>query len=536
MVVPSSNIILLKTPFEMDYKNNLTFSTLQAQLTYFNTLPHTEITDATYQRKEGVIRYPALVDDILTYNYCMYQNENFSNKWFFAFIKNMEYVNNNVTNITIETDVWQTYQFDLTFKKSFVEREHVNNDTTGLHTIPEGLETGEFISNAHVIDDHLDNITSELVYILSSSVDLGEYIDDPTAYDSDNPIPPSPIRRYNGIISGTSYYPALRQEDIQSFLEGITRCGQIDAVNGIFMAPALSVGELQSDYSIEETTTPITYTNSISKQTTLNGYTPRNNKLLTGDYNYLLVSNNNGESVTMRYEDFGSACTFKIDMATTPGCSIRMIPTNYKGNVEADEYGINMGKLPICSYPVDMYTNWLTQNSINVAGINITSDDINLGLASSNAILGTIGSVASGNYLGGASSVINGAGGIANALIAKKQHSLIPPQARGNLNAGDVITSEGKNTFHFYKMSIKQEYAKIIDNYFDMFGYLVNDVKIPNITGRRNWNYIKTIDINITGDVIQEDMEKIKSIFNNGVTLWHNPSTYLDYSQNNDII
>ena len=65
---------------------------------------------------------------------------------------------------------------------------------------------------------------------------------------------------------------------------------------------------------------------------------------------------------------------------------------------------------------------------------------------------------------------------------------------------------------------------------------LVNDVKVPNITGRRNWNYIKTIDINITGDIIQDDLQKIKNIFNNGVTLWHNPSTYLDYSQNNDII
>ena len=132
MIVPSSNIILLKTPFELDNKNNLTFNNIQAQLSYFNSLPHTEITDATYQRKEGVIRYPSLIDSIMSYNYCMYQNENFSNKWFFAFITNMEFVNNNVTNISIETDVWQTYMFDITFRNSFVEREHVNNDSIGL--------------------------------------------------------------------------------------------------------------------------------------------------------------------------------------------------------------------------------------------------------------------------------------------------------------------------------------------------------------------------------------------------------------------
>ena len=69
-----------------------------------------------------------------------------------------------------------------------------------------------------------------------------------------------------------------------------------------------------------------------------------------------------------------------------------------------------------------------------------------------------------------------------------------------------------------------------------MYGYKVNDVKTPNITGRTNWNYVKTIGCNIVGDVPQDDMQKIKDIFNNGVTLWHNPSTFLDYSQSNNIV
>ena len=530
MIVPSSNIILLKTPFEIDYKNNLTFANSTAQLNYFNSLPHTEITDATYQRKEGVIRYPALVDNILSYNYCMYQNENFSNKWFYAFITNMEYVNNNVTDISIETDVWQTYQFDITFKRSFVEREHVNDDTIGLHTIPEGLETGEYVCNSHVIDDHMDNILSDLTYVVSTTVSL---------YDTDASGKFVPVTGglYNGIYSGCKYY-RLSEAGLNAKLQALAEKGQIDAINGLFIAPT-SLTTIASEMSpqIINSNGPETYTNSISKQTTLNGYTPTNNKLKCYPFNYLLVSNNNGSSNVMHYEDFSSGtCTFKIDMAITPGCSIRMIPTNYKGIGEADEYGVNMGKLPICSYNVDMYTNWMTQNSINIAGVNISSDDINIGMASSNAVLGTISSVMSGDYVGGVGNAVSGAGAIGNALIAKKQHELIPPQTRGNLNAGDVITSEGKNTFHFYKMSIKQEYAKIIDRYFNAYGYLVNDFKIPNITGRTNWNYVKTIDINITGDVIQEDMEKIKSIFNNGVTLWHNPSTYLDYSQSNGIV
>ena len=69
-----------------------------------------------------------------------------------------------------------------------------------------------------------------------------------------------------------------------------------------------------------------------------------------------------------------------------------------------------------------------------------------------------------------------------------------------------------------------------------MFGYKVNDTKIPNITGRSNWNYVKTVDINITGDFPQADLQEIKDMFNAGCTFWHNPSTFLDYSQNNPIV
>ena len=54
------------------------------------------------------------------------------------------------------------------------------------------------------------------------------------------------------------------------------------------------------------------------------------------------------------------------------------------------------------------------------------------------------------------------------------------------------------------------KYAKIIDKYFSMYGYKINDLKLPNISGRSNWNYVKTIGCNILGDIPQEDMEKIK--------------------------
>lgn len=66
------------------------------------------------------------IDDLMEYNYCIYQNDNYTDKWFFAYITNMRYLNDGCTEISITTDVFQTWQFDINFKQSFIEREMIN--------------------------------------------------------------------------------------------------------------------------------------------------------------------------------------------------------------------------------------------------------------------------------------------------------------------------------------------------------------------------------------------------------------------------
>lgn len=88
-----------------------------------------------------------------------------------------------------------------------------------------------------------------------------------------------------------------------------------------------------------------------------------------------------------------------------------------------------------------------------------------------------------------------------------------------------------KNIFTRY--TIKRQFAERIDKFFDMYGYLTNTVKIPNLNNRPNWNYVKTIGLNVIADIPQLDLQEIKYMFDNGITLWHNTATFLDYSQNN---
>ena len=558
LVVPTSRIILLKNPIEIDYMNELTFGSKTAQYNYFHGLTKLECTNATYQRKEGVVRFPTdptlvgtTYDDLIKYNYCMYQNTAWGNKWFYAYIKNITYENAGMSLIELETDVWQTWCFDTTFKKCFVEREHVNDDTIGLHTLPEGLDTGDFVINECDEFTRMDLVNT---YIGVTRPQNGLPGSGNTGYYG---------QTMNNLYSGLTYFMFQDNVEAGKFIKGYDRTGHGDNIATVFVLPQAlynpsSLDTLTIKYDGDDTAATVEtcqgkkvpdlsipveiIRKTISRNNTLNGYTPKNNKLFTGEFNYLYVTNNGGTDVKYNYEDFVSTPHFKIDGVITVGGSIKLMPTNYKkydcwnitGRYSWSEYcyGISCAKYPTCSWNNDAYTNWLTQNATN-----FLVEDIKFGYSQWNPIPNedNIQSAAKFNERGGeiAAATI---GHYLDRMALKKSYSYVPVQAKGSLNAGDITLAEGAIGFWYYKMSIKYEYAKKIDDFFSMFGYKVNELKIPNITGRTYWNYVKTIGCNIIGDYPQQDLEKIKELFNNGITLWHDPTHFLDYTQNNTIV
>lgn len=109
----------------------------------------------------------------------------------------------------------------------------------------------------------------------------------------------------------------------------------------------------------------------------------------------------------------------------------------------------------------------------------------------------------------------------------------IPPTV-SNLGNNTMFDTGWKN-MHFYVMikTIRDEYKEQLTNYFKMFGYKVNKLEIPNLKSRANYNYIKTIDANIVGNIPSNDLSAIKGIFDRGVTIWH--GDYVgDYSKTNN--
>lgn len=533
-ITPDTQIRLIKVDLSMDETNQLTFSNATAQANYFLSLTHDDEQDkCTYLRKDGIIRYPKNIDSILKYNYVMYKNNNFSNKWFYAFIENMEFANPNMTDIKIKTDVFQTWQFQITYKRSFVEREHVSNDTVGLHTIPEGLEIGDYITNSTETALNL----RQLAIVTASTVgpsDLENY-----TMNMYNGVP-CPVVYCKWEISNDSSWglPAL-----QSFIRLLNDRSKIEAMEYMFFAPKWLTPNTESgSVYIDETSSPRVENLQVNEITTLNSYTPVNKKLLTYPYCYYGVSNNLGQFNILKPElwsksDIGGSVkkTLAVSGVLSAGCSIKAYPLAYSGVARNFDEGITVGKYPEISWSNDLYTNWQTQNGINLGGIRLNATEAGMLKGAGSLIAG--GALASsGNIEMGGQLLAGGIGSIFNTMQEQYRHSLQPNGVEGSLNTGDVLTALGENGVTIYTITIKQEYAKIIDQYFSMYGYKVNTVKIPNITGRSNWNYVKTIDCNLEGNIPQNDLIELKNIFNRGITLWHNPNTFLDYSQNNPIV
>lgn len=287
-ITPDTDIRLLKLPLEIDNKNQLTFTNLAAQTTYFTGLQALEYNSCQYQRKDSIMNIPAHIDSILEYNYVMYKNDNYGNKWFYAFIVGMEYVNDGLTKVQIQTDVWQTWQFDLTWKQSFVEREMINvaDDTIGKNRLVEGLETGEYIIKTSYNIDNLDGY-----YIIA-------YVGDTIKRESGGDLTVNQHGyKYNGVYSSVTFI--LCNETGFNYIMGLMAYeDNSNNILTVFTVPKIAVNPQQEPSWVSNGylilndnyyTTP-TYLNNINALTLnddFEGYTPKNKKLLQYPYTYL---------------------------------------------------------------------------------------------------------------------------------------------------------------------------------------------------------------------------------------------------------
>ena len=490
-IIPITEVHLLKdVPLDNSYSDSRNWTSAYEQQLYFASKKKTgfSYTNLTPVDLNDAMFLKCNAYDVYDCNYVMFKNANFNSRWIYAFIKNIEFVSINCCKVEFEMDVLQTWYFDHVINDSFITREMVDDDSIGNNLINEGLETGEYISND---DEHLD-YSDQSVCILSS-LDLN--------METANGVIRNGV--YSGLSATSNNHINETPQDasvINDYLGFYIDAGKEDSIVSVYQYPSFCDGATEK-FPASETKTIQPALNNID------AYVPKNNKLFTFPFNFLAMSNNEGKDITFRYENFNVPSIIEFDIKgvflTTP--IIFAYPKNHRGiNADVDS-GISISNFPQCAWVGDAFKAWFAQSKGALA------------LSAFAGVSQIVGGLATKNPM----SVGSGAMAIAGQLGSIYDHTQVPSTAHGQTNHDSLNSAMRRFKFSFYKMSIKANQAKIIDDYFTRYGYKVNVLKKPNIDTRPFWNYVQTIDANITGSIPFNDIVKIKGIYEKGITFWH---------------
>lgn len=542
-IVPNTDIVLCRdVPLDSSYDHTVDFADANAQWAYFYSKRYKVIPVNSYQRvMNGRLRIECTMEDAIQCNYLYFRNNNFEDKFFYAFITGWHYINNITTEISYEIDVFQTFWNDVRLLNVFVEREHDNTDTMWANTIPENLEQGDYTSNYEVA---ITPSNSGNVCIFYTT-----FNDDSTFSDFTVHTTSGDVEYVSGIVTGLNVIVrpnANNSETPYAFLQRVINANKKDGIIAMYMCPFVP-----STYAITQE----------NKQFpkiwgTLDGYVPKNNKLYTYPYNLLHIQTDT-QGADFRYEffkDAGNQCNFILRESLIPQPSITLIPSNYAGRTATNggEFRLTISDFPQCAWNADVFKVYLAQNAASLPTKLISEG--------SSAALGIVAAVGTGgaslampspstavgfpmvNPSGGTPNagistggfqIVNSLSGIASTLAQLKDISTRPPQQNG-VQTATADYGMGYKNFMLERLSIRAEYARIIDDYFDMFGYATHRIKQPNITGRPHWNYVKTIGNTVDALGVPDPYLKVmNAAFNNGITIWHNPNEVGYYNLDN---
>lgn len=504
LIAPKNKVYLLSGCPLTNNRNTLTWSSKSAQSSYFLSLAVKSFTDYSYIFEEGTqaVAVEANAMDLANVNYIMFQNADYSSKWFYGFIDRVEFLSEDSAAVYYTLDMWQTYFFDFTFRQCLVEREHVADDSIGANTLSDNDDIGLPIVYERDFYSCSDNKKIMLV----------------TTFNSDGSTAEGNI--YSGIYSGARYllFDFGESLGINGYLDYLTEENLQDGVVDIYM---VSGDFAPTDMESSAAKNVITKTYSIRKPyQNINGYVPKNKKLFTYPYNFLMLETSNGQTRELRYELFrDSSCNFRLRGTVYNIPQISCAPVKYNsqsGDTDAIEDTVILDGFPHCAWSYDTFKAWLAQNGGAMA---VQSLATGVSILAAGAVNPVAGLAMAGT------SLLNTA-----ASLEKAEQQ--PPSLKGS-SSGGLMFGAGQSGFYFLKMQVKQEIAKIIDDKFSVYGYPIYKKKNPDIYTRPVVNYLQTKDANISVNAPMEVAERMQNDVNNGMWFWHNPNTFGNFDTDN---
>lgn len=559
-------------PFRNDYQHTRWFKSVTEQQTYFNSrnIVH-RMTQANFTPADATNMYiacDASVEALYGTNYLMFKNAT-HNRWFYAFVTKIEYVQRNRTNVYFEIDVLQTWRFLFQFKPSYIAREHCQQHysagTPYINTLDEGLDYGkeyDIVSVQHFPpkDDFLF-----LVIVAKSLLHKDGELEPNTIKSTINgsPQPLSyyvhPFKRDGSALSvsvGSSNFEVTKITDLLSNIYS-----QDDAVNNIvslYVTEHIGINPTFSDNTLylpgdyfgramisdnESMNIDTIYVKELShySRETIdcgNKYSGfravPESKLLMYPYCITILDDMKGNRLELKNE-YINGTSLIVRKQGSLGVSNKVAYTVPDYNThdrypEWEKLSIGLETSMINNNPndvpiiTDMLSAYLqgNKNSLENQRNSIMFN------GAMNAVGGAVGGAMSGGIggiIGSTTGLVQGAGNTVLQLqgLQAKQADIsnTPPQLvkMGGNTAFDY--GFGLTGFFVIKKQIKPEYVNKLASFFNMYGYKMNEVKMPNLETRKYWNYIQTVSCNIVGDLNNDTLNKLKSIFDNGITLWH---------------
>lgn len=545
-VEPTTNIQFFSgMNLSPSYENTLYFASERDKNNYFAGVSKTAVVNnCTYQReRRGYIRVQVPIATLYTADYMRFQNPLFENKWFYAFVMSVNYINNITTEVEYQLDPMMTWMGTFELGECYIDRQHASDDTIGANIVDEGLPTGEYV-------------VEEISAAYNANIDDWKIV---VGYLSDNDITGDTI---GGIYTGAGYKVFDNATDTNAFLTELLQDNRIDDVVSIYMMP--------DDIYLGATGQGGTSIKLFMPYSDINGYVPKNNKLFTYPYKYLLVDNMEGQQETWQYEymrhitDTETQGTFTwadVNSCYNGGnCEAFFYLEEYKGRgaitggsqavektANVDLPYITKKNFPLCSFSYDTYKAWLAQQNAYYP-LDFAMD---FGHTMINSTVGALGSGAEdynktgifGGSLTSENALLNMATSAITVSATKVYDNIVKNNitpTTPNRNVGtptpNAITSNSANTFFLEKMCITEQYAKMIDDYFTMYGYAQKCKGTPNMNVRSFWTYCKTIGCQVKGNIPADDARDIEKIFDSGVRFWKNHTLIGNYDLTNAIL
>lgn len=507
MSTPITTITLYRTPLSSNGEDVMDSAAHAACL---SSSPQMLVTNCTFQRQLMQIRMPISMDVAGRYNYLSYVN---NGRVYYGYIANMEYRNDEVTTIQFSLDNWHTYQNDVVYKPTYVERNTVptSADIPGAYLEPEPVSP----SNYFLTEVDTRYFGPFRVLILSTRDGSGT--------------PNTQTQRYNNVYSAARIYN-FDDAGAKSFLDGLIESGYESSIAGIYMCPQEFVGTVENPTGGPAPHDPWVLP---AEPSSISGYTPRNKKVLTYPYCALHILSSDGEARDYAYEFFGAipevitTPQFGVDFAIGSGCEVYIVPTLYANGGSAVsasslEYAMTI-QMPSGSWAGDTGAAWLSVNRINVAMNLLTS---------------SISSAALAFGAGNPMPLVYQAGSAVNTVADFEKNATNAERAAYQMHGigatPNLFASSGRVGFTAYFKHPTAEEAEHIDDYFSAYGYAINRTMPVSTTNRPTWDFIKTRHAAFSVPDASVDAEiEINAMFDRGIRIWHNASVYGDLSQAN---